>query len=98
MRMMLKASLSIEASNKAIHNGSLPGMLEKVMGKMKPEAAYFTTFHGRRTILAFFEMADSSMIPQIAEPLFSGLQAEVEFVPVMNQAELQQGLAAALAG
>lgn len=97
MRMMLKASLSIEASNTAIHNGSLPGILEKVLGRMKPEAVYFMTLQGKRTILAFFEMADPSIIPQIAEPLFSGLHAEVDFVPVMNQAELQQGLAAALA-
>ncbi len=45
---------------------------------------------------AFFDMKDPAMIPQIAEPLFSGMNAEIDFIPVMNQAELQQGLAAAL--
>jgi hypothetical protein len=96
--MMLKASFPAEASNKAIHDGTLPQILEKVLSKLETEAAYFLTFHGKRTMLAFFDMNDSAMIPPIAEPLFSGMQAEIEFMPVMNQAELQQGLAAALAG
>ena len=98
MRMMLKASMNVEASNKAILDGTFPQIMEKVMGKLKPEATYFMAWQGKRTMLAFFDLSDSSMIPQIAEPLFSGMQAEVDFIPVMNQAELQQGLAAALAG
>lgn len=98
MRMMLKASFPAEASNKAIHNGSFPLIMEKVMAKLKPEATYFMAFQGKRTMLAFFDLADPSMIPQIAEPLFSGMNAEIEFIPVMVQAELQQGLTAALAG
>lgn len=98
MRMMLKASMNVEASNKAIHNGSFPLIMEKVLAKLQPEAVYFMAWQGKRTMLAFFEMEDVSMIPQIAEPLFSGMNAEIDFIPVMNQAELQQGLAAALAG
>lgn len=98
MRMMLKASFPAEASNKAIHNGSFPGIMEKVLSKLQPEAVYFMVWQGKRTMLAFFEMNDPSMIPQIAEPLFSGMNGEIDFIPVMNQAELQQGLATALAG
>lgn len=98
MRMMLKASFPVEASNTAINNGSFPGIMEKVLGKLQPEAAYFMALNGKRTMLAFFDLKDPSMIPQIAEPLFSGMNGEIEFIPVMNQAELQQGLAAALAG
>jgi hypothetical protein len=96
--MMLKASFPIEASNKALHEGTFPGIMEKAMSRLQPEAAYFLTLHGKRTMLAFFEMTDSAMIPPIAEPLFSGMNAEIEFIPVMNQAELQQGLAVAFAG
>ncbi len=98
MRMMLKASFPAEASNKAIHNGSFPLIMEKVMAKLQPEAAYFMAFQGKRTMLAFFDLADPAMIPQIAEPLFSGMNAEIELIPVMVQAELQQGLTATLAG
>ena len=98
MRMMLKASMNVEASNKAIHDGSFPQIMEKVLAKLQPEAVYFMAWQGKRTMLAFFDMQDVAMIPQIAEPLFAGMNAEVDFVPVMNPAELQQGLATALAG
>lgn len=96
MRMMLKVSLNVEASNKAIHNGSFPLIMEKVLGIAKPEATYFMALDGKRTMLAFFDMPDASLIPQIAEPLFSGLQAEVDFIPVMVQEDLQKGLTQAL--
>lgn len=98
MRMMLKASFPAEASNKAIHNGSFPLIMEKVMAKLQPEATYFLAFQGKRTMLAFFDLKDASMIPQIAEPLFSGMNAEVDFIPVMVPSDLQAGLTAALAG
>jgi hypothetical protein len=96
MRMMMRASANVEASNKAIHNGSLPQILKKVADLVQPEATYYLTYQGKRTVLMFFDMKDPSMIPQLAEPLFSALQAEVEFTPVMNQEELQKGLATAL--
>ncbi|MBL8207722.1 MAG: hypothetical protein JNM09_26045 [Blastocatellia bacterium] len=98
MRMMLKASFPAEASNKAIHNGSFPLIMEKVMAKLQPEATYFLALQGKRTMLAFFDLKDASMIPQIAEPLFSGMNAEVDFIPVMVPSDLQAGLTAALAG
>lgn len=97
MRMLLKASFPAESSNTAINNGSFPGIMEKVLGKLQPEAVYFMAFQGKRTMMAFFDLSDPSMIPQLAEPLFSGMNAEIELIPVMNQMELQQGLAAALA-
>jgi len=39
-------------------------------------------------------MKDASEIPPLAELAFHGLGAEVEFIPVMNQQELQHGLEA----
>lgn len=89
---MLRATVPVEAGNRAIANGSLAQVIQKVLALTQAEAAYFTAIDGKRTMLAFFEMKDSSLIPQIAEPLFSGLQAEVELTPVMNREELQQGL------
>ncbi len=50
-----------------------------------------------RTGLFFFEMADSTDIPAASEPLFMGLQAEIEFAPVMNLEEMQAGVANAMA-
>lgn len=39
-------------------------------------------------------MKDASQIPDIAEPLFTALNAKVEFFPAMDTNELSKGLAA----
>ncbi len=98
MRTLLKCTLDTEATNKAILDGSLPKIVDKLMATTKPEAAYFSAADGYRTLFLFFDMVDSSMMPVIGEPLFIGLKARVEVIPVMNQAELQKGLTAFMAG
>lgn len=98
MRTLLKCTLDTDAANKAIVDGSLPQIIDKLMATTKPEAVYFTAVDGYRTMLLFFDMVDSSMIPLIGEPLFIQLKARVEVIPVMNQAELQKGLLAFMAG
>ena len=40
-------------------------------------------------------MKDSAEIPAIVEPLFLGLAAKVELIPVMNADDLRKGLGAA---
>ncbi|MBK7869200.1 MAG: hypothetical protein IPJ74_00250 [Saprospiraceae bacterium] len=94
MRTLLKFSLDVQAANKAIASGSLPKIMENLMGQTKPEAAYFTAVDNTRTVFIFFDMQDSSQIPQIAEPLFQEFNAKVSFYPVMNQQELEKGLGA----
>ena len=42
MRMLPKMQMDVEAGNRAIRDGSFGEMLERVMGQIKPEAAYFT--------------------------------------------------------
>lgn len=92
MRMMLKVRIPVEAGNAAIQGGELPKALESMMEKLKPEAAYFVAEDGVRSALIFFDMADISDIPTIAEPFFQGMNAKVDLVPVMNAADLQKGL------
>jgi hypothetical protein len=41
MRMMLKFTLPVEKGNAAFRDGSLARVLESIMNKLKPEAAYF---------------------------------------------------------
>ncbi len=56
---------------------------------MHPEAAYFTTMGGQRTMIAVFDMkAPTADMPRIAEPLFMGLGAAIEFMPCMNADDL----------
>jgi hypothetical protein len=93
MRCMLKIEVETQAGNKAITDGSLPKILQQIMDKIQPEAAYFATEDGCRTAFVFFDLADTSDIPVIAEPAFMNLGAKVTFMPVMNQDDLQKGLA-----
>ena len=94
MRMLLKVTIPTELGNRAIKDGSFAKVMEATMAKLKPEAAYFVAERGRRCALFFFDMRDASDIPGIAEPLFVGLHAEIELVPVMNADDLKKGLGA----
>jgi hypothetical protein len=96
MRMMLKITFPTDTANSAFKDGSFSKLLEATMSKLKPEAAYFLSNNGCRCAMVFFDMQDSSEIPSIAEPLFLGLNVQVEFEPVMNLTDLQKGLAAAM--
>ncbi len=96
MRTLLRVTVEdVTTANKAIVDGSLPRLIQSTMERLKPEAAYFHTVNGSRACFMVFDLKDPSEIPAIAEPLFQGLNAKVEFIPVMNAEELQKGLQAA---
>jgi len=42
--------------------------------------------------MMFFDMKDAAEIPGIAEPLFAGLNARIQLLPVMNADDLKKGL------
>jgi len=90
MRMMLKVSLPVEKANAAIKDGSLVTKIQSILADLKPEAAYFTEFDGKRTGLIFFEMKDTSEMPAVAEPWFLAFDAAVEFKAVMNGDDLER--------
>ncbi|MGH3845004.1 MAG: hypothetical protein ACRDS0_26740 [Pseudonocardiaceae bacterium] len=92
MRMLLKWEIGLEAANDAIRSGKIGELNQSLMALIRPEAAYFGTEGGTRTGYLFFNMDDTAQIPVIAEPLFQELQSKVEFIPVMNQEDLQRGL------
>jgi hypothetical protein len=92
MRMLLKMQMDVEAGNRAIKDGSFGQMLERVMGQIRPEAAYFTAIDGRRTGLIFFDLQEPSDIPAIAEPFFMTVGASIELLPVMTPEDVQKGL------
>lgn len=68
-------------------------MNQSLWARIRPGAAYFGTEGGTPTAYIFFNLDDPALIPVIAEPLFQELQSKVEFIPVMNQDDLQRGLA-----
>ena len=84
MRTLLKMSVPTVAGNAAITEGRLTQVMQSLLDRLKPEAAYFVPEQGRRTALIFFDMQDPSQIVPISEPLFQGLNASLEFTPAMN--------------
>ena len=92
MRTLLTVKTDMSASNKAVMDGSLANLIQSTMERIKPEAAYFCTQDGNRGCFMVFDLKDPSDISVIAEPLFQGLNAKLEFSPVMNVEDLQKGL------
>ncbi|MFI6048835.1 hypothetical protein ACIBCO_01955 [Streptomyces violascens] len=94
MRVLLKAIMDTEKTNEVIRNGTMQKSMQAALEALRPEAAYFTAEEGCRTALIFFDLADPSQIPKIAEPFFMDMGAKISFVPVMNGEDLEKGLAA----
>jgi hypothetical protein len=89
---MIRVKIPVEAGNASIQSGRLPRMMERILGELKPEAAYFTSDGGIRTALFFVDLKDVADIPKLAEPFFMELNASVELLPVMNAEDLKRGL------
>lgn len=92
MRTMLKWTIPVDKGNAMISDGSMGTVNEKIMAVTKPEAAYFLAQDGKRSGLIFFDLKESADIPRIAEILFHGAHAAVEFTPVMNADDLKKAL------
>jgi len=89
---MIKVTVPVEAGNKAIQEGAMQKVLAEATERLRPEAAYFFSDRGVRTALYVADLKDPSDIPIIAEPFFTGLNAAVEFTPVMNADDLKKAL------
>ena len=92
MRMLMKWRLGTREASEAIRSGRMADINKTLDELTKPEAQYFCTEGGSRTSYTFFDLADPSDIPPIAEPLFQELNATVEFFPAMNGDDLGAGL------
>jgi len=91
MRMLLKVSIPVEHGNDAAKSGALQRTIQSTMAALKPEAAYFYSEDGKRTILMVFDMQGSWQLPATAEPLFEALGASIHLTPVMNAEDLARG-------
>lgn len=92
MRTLLKITLDVAASNRAILDGNLAKIIGDTTERVHPESSYFCTLDGCRSCIMVFDLKDASDIPLIAEPFFLNLNAKVEFSPVMNADDLKKGL------
>ena len=65
-------------------------LIQSVIEDLKPEAVYFSTENGQRTGYWFVEIEEASQIPAVAEPLFLGLNCDLEILPVMTPEDFAQ--------
>jgi hypothetical protein len=84
--------MEVEAANQAIRDGSFAETLDRLLQELQPEAVYFTAQDGKRTGLIVFDLKEPSDIPSVAEPLFMGAKASVDFSPVMTADDVRVGL------
>lgn len=89
MRMIAKISCPVEPFNTLIREGKAGALIEKILGDIKPEAAYFTEMEGCRTALLVVNVTDASDIPAIAEPWFLNFDADCEFKIAMTPDDLK---------
>ena len=93
MRMMLRLQVPAEAGSQAMRAGRIGPLMQDLMKRVQPEAAYFHEQNGMRGASIVFDLASPALMPAIAEPLYQELGATVEFLPVMNMEDMQQALA-----
>ncbi|MEV4534773.1 DUF3303 family protein [Asanoa sp. NPDC049518] len=92
MRMVMTMQMDTEAANDAIADGSMATVMDSTMDRFNPEAVYFTTRDGLRTMYMFFELDEPARMIDVAEPFFAGLKARIDFAPAMTADDVRQGL------
>jgi hypothetical protein len=92
MRTLLKVTVPVHGGNKALKDGTLGKIIGDTMDRIKPEASFFGVENGNRVAFMFFDLKEAAQIPGILEPLFHGLEAQIDVIPVMNGQELKAGL------
>ena len=88
MRILMKVSIPNEPFNALVREGRAGQMMEKVLGAVKPEAAYFAEMGGERTGILIVDCPAAHDIPRLAEPFFLTFNARVEFHPCMTPEDL----------
>ncbi len=88
MRVVLHVKIPHEPFNTAVRKGTAGERIQQILAEIKPEAAYFTEYEGRRGAILIVDIADASTIPSLAEPFFLSFNADVEFHMTMTPEDL----------
>ena len=92
MRFLIHARIPTEDGNKMVQDPNFLKKLETYVNKVKAEATYFFEANGNRIAAFIVDIHSADQIPVLAEPLFSGMGAQVEFHPVMSLDDLKKGI------
>lgn len=91
MRVLMKVTMPHAKFNAAIKDGTASARMKRILTELKPEAAYFTEFGGKRTGILIVDLAEPAQIPALAEPWFLQFEADVEIHPAMTMEDLAKG-------
>jgi len=90
MRMLLHVEFPLEPFNTLVRNGTAGQKVQKILEAIKPEAAYFTEFDGKRGATLVVNVDNPSEIPALAEPFFLTFNAETRFRLAMTPDDLRR--------
>ena len=88
MRMLVHVEFPLEPFNTMVRNGTAGQRIQKILETIKPEAAYFTEFDGKRGGTLVVNVNNASDVPAIAEPLFLTFNAEIRVRIAMTPEDL----------
>jgi hypothetical protein len=88
--MMLMVTIPNEPFGSLVRQGVAGATLAAILGEIKPEAAYFTDYDGKRTGVFIVDVPTPADVPRIAEPFFLKLNAACQFHVVMSPEDLQK--------
>jgi hypothetical protein len=88
MRMLVHVEFPLEPFNTMVRNGTAGQRIQKILETIKPEAAYFTEFDGKRGGTLVVNVNNASDVPAVAEPFFLTFNAEIRVRIAMTPEDL----------
>jgi hypothetical protein len=79
MRMLMHVHVPLEPFNSAVRDGSAGAKIQRVLGAVRPEAAFFSEQDGTRCCTLVVNVNKPSDVPALAESFFLTFDAAVEF-------------------
>ena len=76
--------------NAYITDGTVSQKIKRILDDIKPQAAYFTEYQGKRGVIIIVDVPEPSAIPKFSEAWFVIFNAEVEWHIVMNPDDLEK--------
>src|SRR5690349_11943818 len=88
MRFMIRFSIPTESGNDLVASGKIGELFGKLMEDLHPEAVYAYPEAGERGGIIIVNGESGQDVAKLIEPLWLGLGASVELIPVMTGEDL----------
>jgi hypothetical protein len=91
MLFIVKATIPNDAGNEMVKSGpAMQALMDKIMGDVRPEAAYFSIADGQRTLFLVVNIEKAEEMVRLAEPLWLGIEADVDVFPAMSVSDFDK--------